>query len=168
MNNAKRYYYLTVGIAIGCALCAFVHDIFFNKCFYCRQNEVMRHEINEEFYRDFLLMYNSHLSSTPTNQRKLAIMNKFSNSNLNQNVGSFLAAKVRILCWVVTYPANLHTKGNAVKETWGKRCNILLFMSSIQNHSFPAVGLNVSEGNDVYLLKSSVGYGTSLSSEGGT
>ena len=146
MNNAKRFYTLTVGIAIGCVLCALVHDIFFNKCFYCRQNEVMRHEISEKFYKDFLLMYNSHLSSTPTNQRKLAILNKFSNSKLNQNVSSFLASKVRILCWVVTYPANLLTKGNAVKETWGKRCNILLFMSSIQNHSFPAIGLDVSEG----------------------
>ena len=41
-----------------------------------------------------------------------------------------MAKKVRVLCWVMTSPDHFDTKAKHVKATWGKRCNILLFMST--------------------------------------
>ena len=46
----------------------------------------------------------------------------------------------------MTSPGNLNKRAKHVKNTWGKRCNVLLFFSSVKNDSFPAIGLNVSEG----------------------
>ena len=41
-----------------------------------------------------------------------------------------LSKEIKILCWVMTNPKNHKTKAQKVKDTWGKRSNILLFMSS--------------------------------------
>ncbi|XP_007902955.1 glycoprotein-N-acetylgalactosamine 3-beta-galactosyltransferase 1 [Callorhinchus milii] len=71
----------------------------------------------------------------------------------NQSVADDLYKKVRILCWVMTGPQNLATKAAHIKATWGKRCNILLFMSSEENKDFPAVGLDVKEGRDQLFWK---------------
>lgn len=70
--------------------------------------------------------------------------------NEEDRIAKNLSKKVRILCWIMTQPKTLYTKGKAVRYTWGKRCNILLFMSSIEDRNFPAVGLNVSEGKWLY------------------
>ena len=43
---------------------------------------------------------------------------------------------------------NLMPKALHVKNTWGSRCDHTLYMSSVENVNFPAVGLNVREGRD--------------------
>ncbi|CAB0006432.1 unnamed protein product [Nesidiocoris tenuis] len=63
-------------------------------------------------------------------------------------VAQDLAKKVRILCWVMTSPKNHDKKAKHVKATWGKRCNILLFMSSQYDERLPTIALPVSEGRD--------------------
>jgi len=68
------------------------------------------------------------------------------NDNLENHRYKSATKETRILCWIMTSPTNLPVKGKAIKETWGKRCDILLFMSSKTDPDFPAVGLDVEEG----------------------
>lgn len=60
-----------------------------------------------------------------------------------------LAKKVRVLCWVMTSPDNFEKKAKHVKATWGKRCNILLFMSTEAEPNLPVIKLEgLHEGRD--------------------
>ncbi len=61
-------------------------------------------------------------------------------------IAKSLAKKVRVLCWVMTSPTHLRSKGKAVKETWGKRCNKIIFMSTVTDNEFPAIELNTENG----------------------
>ncbi|OWF40668.1 glycoprotein-N-acetylgalactosamine 3-beta-galactosyltransferase 1-like isoform X1 [Mizuhopecten yessoensis] len=71
----------------------------------------------------------------------------------NDKVAKDLEKKIRILCWVMTSPQNLDKKAIHVKRTWAKRCNVLVFISSTTNTSFPTVGLDVSEGREHLTAK---------------
>ena len=51
-----------------------------------------------------------------------------------------------MVCWINTCNANLETKAKAIKETWGKRCDVLLFVADQTNNSFPTIGFNTTEG----------------------
>ncbi|XP_002155616.4 glycoprotein-N-acetylgalactosamine 3-beta-galactosyltransferase 1 [Hydra vulgaris] len=68
-------------------------------------------------------------------------------------VANVLSEKVRVLCWVMTQPPTIASKAKAVKNTWGKHCNLLVFMSSVEDKTFPVVGLNVPEGRENLWLK---------------
>lgn len=59
-----------------------------------------------------------------------------------------LYKKVKVLCWVMTNPANHQTKARAVRQTWGPRCNKLLFMSTEADGDLQPVVLPFTEGRD--------------------
>ncbi|KAM4045808.1 glycoprotein-N-acetylgalactosamine 3-beta-galactosyltransferase 1-like isoform 3-T6 [Anomaloglossus baeobatrachus] len=64
-----------------------------------------------------------------------------------------LSRKVRILCWIMTGPSNLDTKAIHLKYSWTRHCNVVLFMSSTTNDSFPTIGLDTKEGRDQLYWK---------------
>ena len=57
----------------------------------------------------------------------------------------------RIFCWIATSPTSLTERAKSV-NTWGKRCDVLLFFSSKVDSRFPAIGLNVEEGKKKALV----------------
>ncbi|NP_001070842.1 glycoprotein-N-acetylgalactosamine 3-beta-galactosyltransferase 1-A [Danio rerio] len=69
------------------------------------------------------------------------------------HIADELFKKVRILCWVMTGPSNLQSKAQHVKNTWSRHCNVVLFMSSEEDRSFPTVGLGTGEGRDQLYWK---------------
>lgn len=56
-----------------------------------------------------------------------------------------LRDEVRILCWVLTHPDNHQTKAKAVKDTWGRRCNKLVFISTTLDNDLDVLLVNVTE-----------------------
>lgn len=71
----------------------------------------------------------------------------------DSHIADELYKKVRILCWVMTGPSNLQTKARHVKATWSRHCNVVLFMSSVEDPDFPTVGLGTGEGRDQLYWK---------------
>ncbi|XP_065561826.1 glycoprotein-N-acetylgalactosamine 3-beta-galactosyltransferase 1-like isoform X1 [Artemia franciscana] len=62
--------------------------------------------------------------------------------------------KVRLLCWVMTSPKNHNLKAIHVKNTWGKRCNILVFMTTKPDPNLPYIILPVKDGRGQLWKKS--------------
>ncbi|XP_065432386.1 glycoprotein-N-acetylgalactosamine 3-beta-galactosyltransferase 1-B-like [Chrysemys picta bellii] len=92
-----------------------------------------------------------------TEQSTSAVVQRTHNSYPRQvednSTAAELYSKVRILCWVMTGPSNLETKARHVQATWARHCNVVLFMSSVRDDGFPAVGLDVKEGRDQLYWK---------------
>lgn len=64
----------------------------------------------------------------------------------NSTLADWLYDEVKILCWVFTVPENHKTKAWTVKNTWGKRCNKLIFMSTEDDPELGAIAMPVEEG----------------------
>ena len=54
--------------------------------------------------------------------------------------------EVKVLCWIMIAPKYHKTRGVHIKNTWGKRCNKLLFMSSAEDPELDTIALPGNEG----------------------
>lgn len=88
-------------------------------------------------------------------KKKLALFNLHHPHHIGEDSGlsDSLYKRVRILCWVMTGPNNLEKKTRHVKATWSRHCNIVVFMSSVDDPDFPTVGLDTKEGRDQLYWK---------------
>lgn len=73
---------------------------------------------------------------------------KIDRARHNETMSKFLYDEVKVLCMVMTHPNNHKTLAIPVKQTWGKRCNKLLFMTSMDDSDIDTVVLPVEESRD--------------------
>ncbi|KAI0236823.1 Glycoprotein-N-acetylgalactosamine 3-beta-galactosyltransferase 1 [Lamellibrachia satsuma] len=64
-----------------------------------------------------------------------------------------LHRQVRVLCWIMTSPSRLNERARYVRDTWGTRCNVLLFASDYKNASFPTIDISVPNGREHLAMK---------------
>ncbi|CAG9102081.1 unnamed protein product [Plutella xylostella] len=73
--------------------------------------------------------------------------------NTRTTVSDYLSRRVRVLCWVMTHPRG-HQRALHAMNTWGKRCNKVLLMSTEKDSRVPTIPLEVQEGKDHLYWKS--------------
>lgn len=56
-----------------------------------------------------------------------------------------LSSEMKILCMIMTHPANHKTKAVHVKNTWGKRCDKLLFITSKPDPDLDSILINLTK-----------------------
>ncbi|KAK2140542.1 hypothetical protein LSH36_1321g00053 [Paralvinella palmiformis] len=104
----------------------------------------------------------AYVEKTPTSHEELDLipgtnrMIHFKDSHFHvddHRMANELAKKVRVLCWITTYSENLQKRAIHIKNTWGKRCNKLLFFSDKDERNFPAIGLGVDTGREHLTAK---------------
>ncbi|XP_013187894.2 glycoprotein-N-acetylgalactosamine 3-beta-galactosyltransferase 1 [Amyelois transitella] len=67
------------------------------------------------------------------------------NKGEDRTVADVIAAKVNVFCVVKTVAGRHEFRARRVKETWGKRCDKLLFLSTAPDEYLPAVTLSTEE-----------------------
>lgn len=72
-------------------------------------------------------------------------------------VANRLTDEVKVLCWVMTTGKNHQSKAVHVKNTWGRRCNKLLFISNVKGAVNELVQLNFAEKNSISNCRSNPG-----------
>lgn len=68
-----------------------------------------------------------------------------SESLYESELADVLYRDVKVLCWIMISPKFHHTRGVHIRNTWGRRCNKLLFMSSTADPEIHSIALPVTE-----------------------
>ena len=71
------------------------------------------------------------------------IINKMEHFTLdlmeNSSDAETLSSEIRILCQVMTHPANHKTKALKVFRTWGRRCTFIKFLTTQEDEELPTL-----------------------------
>ncbi|XP_017575759.1 glycoprotein-N-acetylgalactosamine 3-beta-galactosyltransferase 1-B [Pygocentrus nattereri] len=144
--GARSSFY--VGFVVGtCTLYVFLHQVWFARNFSPQQPEELEKMAEER------KMLEEEEKNWKKEKSALFNLNHPHHTDEDSTVADALYKQVRILCWVMTGPNNLQKKARHVKATWSRHCNIVVFMSSVDDPDFPAVGLNTKEGRDQLYWK---------------
>lgn len=74
-----------------------------------------------------------------------------------ETLAGVLSKNVRVFCWIMTQPKN-RARSIAVKETWAKRCNDYVFISSEDDASLPSLNASATEGRNTLWGKTKFGF----------
>ncbi|KAL7832795.1 hypothetical protein SRHO_G00298130 [Serrasalmus rhombeus] len=144
--GARSSFY--VGFVVGtCTLYVFLHQVWFARNLSPQQPEELEKMAEER------KMLEEEEKNWKKEKSALFNLNHPHHTDEDSTVADALYKQVRILCWVMTGPNNLQKKARHVKATWSRHCNIVVFMSSVDDPDFPAVGLNTKEGRDQLYWK---------------
>lgn len=140
MKSSSSRWAFCLGFLVGaCSIYFFLHQVWFERSY------VVLSEAQEK------------ASTTPGSWRKEggALINLLHPHHADEDsrVADLLYQKVRVLCWVMTGPYNLESRARHVKATWSRHCNVVVFMSSVDDKNFPTVGLGTKEGRDQLYWK---------------
>lgn len=76
----------------------------------------------------------------------------------NETLSNKLFNEVKILCMIMTHPENHRTKAVHVKNTWGRRCNKLVFISSKLDLILDTVVLPIVESREALWNKTKASF----------
>uniref|UniRef100_A0A0N4ZZF8 N-acetylgalactosaminide beta-1,3-galactosyltransferase n=1 Tax=Parastrongyloides trichosuri TaxID=131310 RepID=A0A0N4ZZF8_PARTI len=68
------------------------------------------------------------------------------NDSVFQQVSNELKNRVKIFCIILSTPKNKHTRAEAQKKTWLKRCNGYVYASSKNDPSLPSIKASKNDG----------------------
>ncbi|XP_077054491.1 glycoprotein-N-acetylgalactosamine 3-beta-galactosyltransferase 1-B [Siphateles boraxobius] len=142
--GARSAFY--VGFLVGtCSLYLLLSQVGFTRNLGSRENEA--------HVKSLLEMIAEENKNWKKERSALFNLNHPHHTGEDGKLADALYKRVRILCWVMTGPNNLEKKARHVKATWSRHCNIVVFISSVDNPDFPTVGLNTKEGRDQLYWK---------------
>ncbi|KAM3872327.1 glycoprotein-N-acetylgalactosamine 3-beta-galactosyltransferase 1-A [Diretmus argenteus] len=147
MKGPSSRWSFSLGFLVGvCSIYFFLHQVWFERSY------VVLSDAQEK-----AAAVGERPTSEDPNWRKegAALINLLHPHRAGEDsrVADELYQKVRILCWVMTGPYNLQTRTRHVRATWSRHCNVVLFMSSMEDRDFPTVGLGTKEGRDQLYWK---------------
>ena len=90
--------------------------------------------------------------------RKVESPMMLNNFNYEHKLATKLFHEAKILCLVMTNPNNHRTKADHVKNTWGRRCNKLLFITTQDDDELDTIVVAINESRQALRRKTKTGF----------